>query len=113
MATIDERTRHELYLSIEDLIGAEKAETLMSMLPPVGWADVATKQDLAALKSELSTELAVVKSDLGADMAVLRSDFRADLNEGLRNQMRVLIFSLLGALFTMMSLNLTAIALLR
>jgi len=102
VATIDERTRHELYLSIEDLIGAEKAETLMSMLPPVGWADVATKHDLA-----------VLRSDLGADLAVLRSDFRADLNEGLRNQMRVLIFSLLGALFTMMSLNLTAIALLR
>lgn len=30
-------------------MGSDSAETLMSLLPPVGWADVATKHDLAAL----------------------------------------------------------------
>jgi len=48
--SISERDRHELYLAVEGLIGAPVAETMMSMLPPVGWADVATKHDLAALE---------------------------------------------------------------
>jgi hypothetical protein len=32
------------------LLGDDEGITLMELLPPVGWADVATKQDLAALR---------------------------------------------------------------
>jgi hypothetical protein len=39
---IDERARHELYRAVEELLGTKTADTLMSLLPPVGWADVAT-----------------------------------------------------------------------
>ena len=46
---LDERSRHELYLKLEEVLGPEQASTLMEMLPPVGWADVATKRDLDAL----------------------------------------------------------------
>ena len=46
---IDERTRHQLYLRLEEVLGDEEANTLMEHLPPVGWADVATKQDQAVL----------------------------------------------------------------
>ncbi len=93
--TIDERSRHELYLAMEGVIGAEQAETLMTMLPPVGWADVATKQDLIALEERIG----------------LRLDAR--LHEGLNAQLRSIIFALVGTVITMGSLNLTAIALLR
>ncbi len=34
-------------------MGTERADTVMELLPPVGWADVATKQDLAATKHEI------------------------------------------------------------
>ena len=44
--TIDERARHELFLAAEQSLGRHQTETLMELLPPVGWADVATKQDL-------------------------------------------------------------------
>jgi len=50
---IDERARHELYLRLEQQLGAQAATTLMEHLPPVGWADVATKQDLTLLESRL------------------------------------------------------------
>jgi hypothetical protein len=50
---IDERSRHELYLRLEQALGPESATTLMEHLPPVGWADVATKRDLDGLKHEL------------------------------------------------------------
>jgi hypothetical protein len=43
---LDERARHELFLRLEAVLGPESAETLMELMPPVGWADVATKRDL-------------------------------------------------------------------
>lgn len=46
---VSERTRHQLYKRLEETLGAEPATTLMEHLPPVGWADVATKRDLEHL----------------------------------------------------------------
>lgn len=51
--SVSERDRHDLYLAVEVLLGTEPADTMMSMLPTVGWADVATKHDLAALEDRL------------------------------------------------------------
>jgi hypothetical protein len=50
---IDERARHELHRKLEEVLGAAEAATLMSHLPPVGWADVATKHDVVLLKQDL------------------------------------------------------------
>ena len=50
---LDERSRHELYLRLEEALGADAATTLMEHLPPTGWADVATRRDVDALKGEL------------------------------------------------------------
>jgi hypothetical protein len=158
---IDERARHELYLAVEEVLGTERADTLMSLLPPVGWADVATKDDIRLVKDDLR----VVKDDLRVGLQRVtgnihdleeRLDERIDarfglvdarfaalevsldarfekidarfvdvdkrfdefelrleakLERGLHNQLRVLMFGLLGALFTMSSLCLGAIAL--
>jgi hypothetical protein len=54
---IDERARHELYRAVEELLGTERADTLMSLLPPIGWADVATKEDLHQLEARLDTRM--------------------------------------------------------
>ncbi|MGH8973802.1 MAG: hypothetical protein ACRD0C_11445 [Acidimicrobiia bacterium] len=50
---LDERSRHELFLRLEEVLGPRQAETLMEMMPPVGWADVATKRDLDALEQRM------------------------------------------------------------
>jgi hypothetical protein len=73
---IDERARHDLYLGLEELMGAKRADALMGLLPPVGWAD-------ARLHAELGSLL------------------------------RTLLLGLVGALATMTSLCLAAIALAR
>jgi hypothetical protein len=73
---IDERQRHELYQQLEATIGEAHADALMSMLPPVGWADVATKQDLEKL-------------ELRMDSAMHRLEAR--LQEAMRHQVWAII----------------------
>jgi hypothetical protein len=96
---IDERARHELYLAIEELVGAERADTLMDLLPPVGWADVATKHDLTA-----------VEERLGLRFESMEHRFDAKLAHALRDQTRTLVFALVGSLAAMSSLCIAAIA---
>ena len=50
---ITERNRHQLYQRLEEVLGREEAAVLMEHLPPVGWADVATKRDLDHLADKL------------------------------------------------------------
>ncbi len=70
--SISEETRHEMYSKLEEVLGAQIANTLMEHLPPVGWADVATKRDL-------ETQVALVRGDLGAQVALVRGDLDAGL----------------------------------
>jgi predicted nuclease with TOPRIM domain len=82
---VDERTRHELHTRAAEVLGAEHAETLMSMLPPVGWADVATRRDLDALQTTLQQEIALLRSDVKHDMTELKTELKGDIH-ALRNE---------------------------
>ncbi len=55
---VDERSRQELYRRLEEVLGADAAITLIEHLPPVGWADVATKHDLASLEQRMDLRFA-------------------------------------------------------
>ena len=54
---IDERSRREMYERLEAVLGATTADALMEHLPPVGWADVATKTDLSVLEHRLLAQV--------------------------------------------------------
>ena len=58
---VDERSRHELYRRLEEVLGPDAATTLIEHLPPVGWADVATKTDLAGLEQRMDLRFARVE----------------------------------------------------
>lgn len=51
---VTEETRHRLYQRLEQVLGAEEATTLMELVPPVGWGDVATKRDLDVLGERMA-----------------------------------------------------------
>ena len=51
--TVEERSRRELQEALMHALGPEQSDTLLSYLPPTGWADVATTRDLQALGGEL------------------------------------------------------------
>jgi transcriptional regulator NrdR family protein len=57
---VDERSRHELSRRLEEVLGTEAATTLIEHLPPVGWAEVVTKHDLAALEQWMELRFARV-----------------------------------------------------
>jgi len=62
--SITEESRYQLYKRLEDTLGADDANTLMEHLPPVGWADVATKSDLAVLRDHVDAEIAGLRRDV-------------------------------------------------
>jgi hypothetical protein len=57
---VTEESRHRLHQKLDETIGTEDATTLMEHLPPVGWADVATKADLASLRNDMDHRFAIV-----------------------------------------------------
>jgi hypothetical protein len=108
---LDERSRHQLYLRLEEVLGPAAATTLMEHLPPTGWADVTTKRDLDALaavtKRDLDAHAALTKRDLGAleERLDLRFEaleyklvaaFRGELQAALTAQGRQLAITLAG-----------------
>jgi hypothetical protein len=62
---VTEAQRHQLYESIKTHLGEPEAETFMSLMPP-DWSDVATRSDVAALKSDMAGLRAELKSDMAA-----------------------------------------------
>ncbi|MDQ3757784.1 MAG: hypothetical protein M3394_08035 [Actinomycetota bacterium] len=88
---VTEHGRFVLYRHFEAEMGEDKARTLMDHLLPVGWTDLATKQELR----ELAHELALVResmatkadlADLRTEMAELRTEVRTEI-AGLRSEM--------------------------
>jgi hypothetical protein len=53
-----EEDRYDMHRGLEETLGTKRAATLMEHLPPVGWADVATKRDLDMLHLGIKAELA-------------------------------------------------------
>ncbi len=50
---VSERDRHQLFQALQGKLGPAEAETMMALLPPLGWADVATKHDIAELEKRI------------------------------------------------------------
>lgn len=50
MGAIRDAARTDLHNRVRDVLGEQEGDTLMAHLPPVGWADVATKKDIEHLR---------------------------------------------------------------
>ena len=68
MTQITDAMRLALHNRARTVLGREEGDTLMAHLPPVGWADVATKQDVdnlaAATKKDIENLGAATKKDI-------------------------------------------------
>ncbi len=54
---VSEYERTQLFNWFEEHMGTERASTMMNLLPPVGWGDVATRRDLDLLEERLVGKL--------------------------------------------------------
>ena len=54
---ITEYERHQLFAWFEAEMGQERAATMVNLLPPAGFAEVATKRDLADLEARLADRM--------------------------------------------------------
>lgn len=123
--TVDERSRHELYHRLEEVLGPDAATTLIEHLPPVGWADVATKNDLAGLEQRMDLRFARVEGRfdsiderftamddrITAATSDLRATFEHEMRvqsetfgQQLRSQTTTMVFGLVSVVATMAAL---------
>ena len=70
--TITDGSRHQLHQSLDLAIGEENAAVLMEHLPPVGWADVATRRDLDHQSLMINKDLELLGANLRTEMADLK-----------------------------------------
>ncbi|MGH9243711.1 MAG: hypothetical protein ACRD29_05210 [Acidimicrobiales bacterium] len=90
---ITEGQRHQLYKRFEEVLGVSEANTVMALLPPVGWADVATKHDLDALEQRLDAKFEAIDERFEA----LEQRVTARLYAELNSQTRTFVTWMLGA----------------
>lgn len=84
--TVGERRRHRLYEEVAEAMSEESAETLMEYLPPVGWADVATKRDLGELEARTALRLDEMERRFEIRLDGTDQRFEARLQAELRKQ---------------------------
>lgn len=117
---VDEAARHQLYTRLAETLGEQPTSTLMSLLPPVGWADVATRDDLRSLESSLRSEMAQLRSELRGEMGELRGEMGelrgevaadiAGLESRLTTALRQQLFAMIAAMVTIAGLTLAGAA---
>jgi hypothetical protein len=78
--SITEASRFQLRTAIGQILSEEAADTLMELLPTVGWADVATKTDLQHLHDELKADILNLRNEFKSDIHALRVEFKADIH---------------------------------
>jgi hypothetical protein len=86
---IDERNRLQLAEAAKRALGDDEGITLMELLPPVGWADVATKQDLVVLEArfdQIDARFDDLAERFDMKLEVLEHKFTTALHQELRAQ---------------------------
>jgi hypothetical protein len=103
-----------LFQRLKETLGEDEANTLMEHLPPVGWADVATKRDLEHQDALVQAQFVAMRKDMEvlsdrfeAEFVAIRRDIehmgdklRAEFHKELRSQ----FIALLAANATMVGL---------
>lgn len=107
---IDEHSRHQLHNRLEDVLGADAAGTLMAHLPPVGWADVATKHDLGGLEERIDLRFSGLEERIDLRFVAtderinsLKHELTATFRGEIVNQTRTMVYANLAAIFTCVS----------
>jgi len=89
--TVDDRTRLNLHRKLDEVLGADEADTLMAHLPPVTWQDVATKQDIRASEAVLRSEIGGVEAGLRGEIRAVEAGLRGEIAQAMERQIRWMV----------------------
>lgn len=95
---VSDEARRDLYEALEDRLGQGPAGTLMELLPPVGWADVARQPDMVALRGEIAGvrgEIAEVRGEI-AELRGEIAEVRGEI-AGVRGEVKAQLPRLIAA----------------
>jgi len=84
--SVTEFERHQLFSWFEEHMGPDRVTTIMNLLPPTGWGDVATRRDLQvlesrvdALETKLSAKIDTLEARLDAKLESRLGELRSDM----------------------------------
>ena len=113
----NEDDRHRLHQHLDEVLGRDDANTLMEHLPPTGWANVATKDDVEHLRVAMTHHLDQLRAqmlhefelrDVRFERMEQRMDerfdsFRLEMKADMERAIRMQTFAIVGLMFTMLS----------
>ena len=86
--TSTDNDRRILHSALEAACGPRPAEILMEHLPPAGWRDLVTKDDLVLARSGIQLEIEKFRSEVHHELEKLRTEVQIEI-EKLRSEMHV------------------------
>lgn len=86
--TSTDNDRRILHSALEAACGPRPAEILMEHLPPAGWRDLVTKDDLVLARSGIQLEIEKFRSEMHLELEKLRTEVQIEI-EKLRSEMHV------------------------
>jgi hypothetical protein len=101
---IDERSRHQLYQRLQEILGAEEAVTLMAHLPPGGVGQLASKDDLKSTEERLEHKIDVLTHEMDAWGHEVRTEIHRTART-LTLSLTTIVAVLNGIVFTALKLS--------
>ncbi|HWH34600.1 MAG TPA: hypothetical protein VNT56_04700, partial [Acidimicrobiales bacterium] len=80
---VSELDRRTLFTALETSLGRQAAITMMTLLPPVDWDDIARRSDIETMATMLRGEM----ESLRGEMDSLRGELRGEM-DSLRGELR-------------------------
>ncbi|NOX31341.1 MAG: DUF1640 domain-containing protein [Actinobacteria bacterium] len=90
---INDADRRNLYAALSEAIGPKPSDLLMELLPPTGWAHLATQQDITAVRADITTvraDMTAVRADIDivrADIDIAKTELRIEMSD-LRTELK-------------------------
>src|SRR5262245_24733825 len=113
--SVTEFERHQLFSWFEEHMGQERATTIMNLLPPTGWGDVATRRDLRVLENRIDALEDRLNARIDTLEARLDAKLESRLGELLSDKLRTVgtwLFASQAAVIAVLTLLVSLLAIL-
>ncbi len=81
---INDADRRKLHSALLEALGPEPSGLLMELLPPTGWANLATQQDISIVRADIDivrSDIDIAKTELRIEIQDLRTELKSDIQE--------------------------------